>query len=323
MLLTPVMSSMRTSFRNSKAPLLLLACLLPVSLEAGALGVANAYNVFVFNNLSITGADTGGRIAVGGTASFPNYYSIGQHIIDTFSAPNNDNLVVDASIASGPANVFNGNAYEGVAGASTAAMNGGTLKVGGGSPISVAAQAVSLRAYATQLSQLTANSTVSVSGSSVTLTGTDSKLEVFSLPIADLGGTFNLNINVNPLATILINVLGTSVTTSNSGFFLNGTQVIGDSALGYQKILFNFYQATNINFGGTFQGTVLAPNADITGSNGQVDGGLIAKSFTGSSEFHDLLFTGTLPAQTPEPGTWVMFMLGAGCVGLTRFKRRR
>jgi hypothetical protein len=31
------------------------------------MGVANGYNIFVFNNLNLTGAGTGGRIAVGGT----------------------------------------------------------------------------------------------------------------------------------------------------------------------------------------------------------------------------------------------------------------
>jgi len=292
-----------------------------VNLSAAALGVANAYNVFVFNNLTLTGADSGGRVAVGGNASMPGFYSIGQSILDSFTAPNNLTLEVDGSITAGPANVYNGNAYEGTAGASYASMNGGTFTIGGPKPINVAAEQGWLAAYSVQLSQLASNSNVVVNGSNVTLTGTDPTLEVFNLAIANLGGNNSVNINVNPNATVLINVSGASVTTSSAGFFLNGTQILGNSATGYQKILFNFYQATSITFGGSFEGTVLATNANVSGSNGQLDGGLIAKSFTGNTEFHDLLFTGNLPSAVPEPGTWAMIFTGVVCAALARTRR--
>jgi choice-of-anchor A domain-containing protein len=286
----------------------------------GALGEANAYNIFVFGNLTLTGADTGGRIAVGNNASFPGYYSIGQNILDSFTAP--DNLDVDHSIIAGPAGVYNGNAYEGVAGASYAYTYNGTATIGGASPLNVAGQYNSLSALSTEISQMSSNSNVTVNGSSVTLTGTDPTLEVFSLPIADLGGNNSISLNVNPMATVLINVIGAGpITTSNSGFFYNGNQIIGNSATGYEKILFNFYQATSITFGGTFQGTVLAPNAAVTGGNGQLDGGLIAQSYSGTIEFHDLLFTGKIPTPTPEPQTWAMVLMGIGLVVLARCRR--
>ncbi|HEY3837298.1 MAG TPA: choice-of-anchor A family protein [Bryobacteraceae bacterium] len=289
--------------------------------NVGALGAANAYNLFVFGNLSLTGADTGGRVAVGGNASFPAWYSIGQNILDSFTAP--DNLDVDLSITAGPAGVYNGNAYEGVAGASYANTYNGTATVGGASPLSVANQYNSLLALSNQITQLTANSSVVLNGSTVTLTGTDPTLEVFNLPIADLGGNNAIYLNVKPTATVLINVIGSgSITTSNSGFFYNGSQIIGNSATGYDRILFNFNQATGINFGGTFEGTVLAPKANVTGTtSGQLDGGLIAQSFTGNTEFHDLLFTGTIPTPTPELQTWAMYAIGGGLVLFARTRR--
>jgi choice-of-anchor A domain-containing protein/uncharacterized protein (TIGR03382 family) len=306
----------------------------PLECQGAALGVANDYNVFVAGNFTATGADTGGRIAVGGTASFPGYYSIGDAILDSFIAPNNDTLDVGGNISVGPAQVYYGNntdslagnAYEGSLGKSTAVMiEGGSLVIGGANPIDFASQSSFLSSYAAQLGQATANSTVNNNGyGTITLTGTDPTLEIFDLPIADLGGSDSLYLNVNSSATVLINVMGTSVTTSNSGFFLNGTQIIGNTATGYDKILFNFYQATDIAFGGTFQGTVLAPNANVTGGNGQLDGGLIAQSYNGSIEFHDLLFNGTLPAYTaptPEPAPFVL--CGAGLVLLGMVRRRR
>jgi choice-of-anchor A domain-containing protein len=201
-------------------------------------------------------------------------------------------------------------------------MDGGQLTTGGADPINFASQFSFLTAYATQLGQLTANSTVNNNGyGTITLTGTDPTLEIFDLPIADLGGSNALDINVNASATVLINVMGISVTTSNSGFFLNGTQNIGNGATGYEHILFNFYQATSINFGGTFQGTVLAPNASVTGGGGQIDGGLIAQSYSGNLEFHDLLFNGSLPAPVPEPSPLILCGIGLLLVGLGRYRR--
>ncbi len=311
---------------------LALALLNPAHVDAAALGVANAYNVFVSGNLTLTGADTGGRVAAGGNASFPGYYSVGQAILDSFTAPSNDTLDVDMSITAGPAGVYNGNAYEGVAGASYASVQSGySAKVGGASPIGVAGQVATLNTYSAQLAKQTANSTVTANGpggpNSFLLTGTDPTLEIFTLPIADL--TDSLYFKVNPTATVLINVTGTGpVTTTNTGtFYYQGgsyQQFVGNTATMWENVLFNFSQATSITFGGSFVGTVLAANADVTGANGQLDGGLIAKSFNGSTEFHDLLFTGTLPPMTaaPEPGTWVMLILGTGLMALSRGVRR-
>jgi choice-of-anchor A domain-containing protein len=52
-------------------------------------------------------------------------------------------------------------------------------------------------------------------------------------------------------------------------------------------VLFNFVDATSITANGFgFWGTVLAPNADVSFSNGSFDGGFYAKSFTGYAEGH-------------------------------------
>src|ERR1700722_19670560 len=151
-----------------------IACMLftsaqPVKLFASGLGVANAYNVFLSGNFTATSADAGGRVAVGGIVSVPGYYSIGDAILDSLTAPNNNTLDVDSYISAGPAQVYYGNntnsiagnAYQRSLGNSTAVMaGGGTLTTGGLDPINFAREFALFDEYSPQLSQLTPNSTV-------------------------------------------------------------------------------------------------------------------------------------------------------------------
>src|SRR5205809_294679 len=97
-----------------KNALIAVALLVHLSsaLTAGpTLGTASPYNVFVFNSFSETGADTGGRLAVGTNATFTGTYAVAQGIIDAYVAPGNDSLVVNGQITAGIANVIQGNAY--------------------------------------------------------------------------------------------------------------------------------------------------------------------------------------------------------------------
>jgi len=300
-----------------------VSALAPAVLSAAnPLGVANAYNVFVFSNFTETGSDTGGRIAAGGNVSFSGTYAVTQSILDLYLAPNNDSLVVDGTVTSGTGSILHGNAFRETAGAGSVSMTGGgTLTTGGASPIGVAALQSSYVNYSTQLSQLSSTGSVNNNGfGTITLTGGNSTINIFSVNIALLGGSNTFNINIPTSATAIINVTGTTGTTTNAGMFINGAGVNGDSSTGATKVLFNFYQATGLTLGGGFLGTVLAPNANVTGTNfAQLDGGLIANSFTGSTEFHDQLFTGggtpSFPsAPTPEAGTSAL--IGFGLIGL-------
>lgn len=54
------------------------------------------------------------------------------------------------------------------------------------------------------------------------------------------------------------------------------------------NILYNFYNAQNVRISGNFNGTILAPNADVTAPEacpGHLSGALISKSFKGGLEF--------------------------------------
>ncbi len=67
---------------------------------------------------------------------------------------------------------------------------------------------------------------------------------------------------------------------------------------GVTSLLYNFPQATTLYLGNNYQGTVLAPNAEVKdcpeGTPGHLSGALIAKSFEGKTEFGYRPYTGPI-----------------------------
>jgi len=108
----------------------------------------------------------------------------------------------------------------------------------------------------------------------------------------------------------------------------NGFQAIANNDnLGATNILWNFYEATSINFGSMrVNGSVLAPYAHVTGGN-NFDGALAAKSFSGAVEVHDELFNWTPPltppptSTVPESSSLLLLLMGLGLISLARLRR--
>ncbi|NLE02785.1 MAG: choice-of-anchor A family protein, partial [Fibrobacter sp.] len=85
------------------------------------------------------------------------------------------------------------------------------------------------------------------------------------------------------------------------------------------RILFNLSDAQKLDFTyGTFFGTFLAMNAEVTGQSGDLFGGLFAESYNGQNQFHINSFTTTT---VPEPGTLSLIVLGL--VGFIPMLRRK
>lgn len=133
--------------------------------------------------------------------------------------------------------------------------------------------------------------------------GTDSKAKTVYFDLGDSWKDYR-NIYFDDIpegANIVINcgdsnvVIAGDGNNSNVHTFINGTEISNTGNVhsnnnpDSQRILYNFYNAEKVSINGNFNGTVLAPDADVTSmeekSPGHLSGALIAKSFKGGLEF--------------------------------------
>ncbi|MBD2777969.1 choice-of-anchor A family protein [Iningainema tapete] len=285
--------------------------------NASTLGAASDFNAFVLGNMNQT-SDTEGRLAVGGNATLTNY-GVGDRLSD--SNGTRDDLIVGGILTYNGGQVFNGNVVYGTGTAPKVSTPNGTIKQG--KPIDFAAAGQELKALSAYLATLTPNNTTTVHNwGGVELKGTKSDLNIFNIGASVFAPGNNVNnfsIDGSMSSTILVNVAGKDISMKNFGFSNNLQAGLR------QKVLFNFYEATNIdlqNIG--FQGSILAPLANLKTTYGDVNGNVIVASSQGSGEYHNYLFKGTLPKPTninppkkkvPEPSSLVgLGTLAAGIV---------
>jgi choice-of-anchor A domain-containing protein len=282
----------------------------PVS--ATNLGIANDYNLFVFENLYGYNSDSEGNLAAGGNA-YLGSYSVGSELNG-----NNARLVVGGNLTweSGGGRVGQdgkGNLY---AGGTTNTVPWATYN-----RPSLPQNVVDFSAAQSYLNQAskawstqTTTGTIKSEYGILDLTGTSSKLNVFNLKAQDVDIN-TLNITAPAGSTVLVNVSGSNVAMEDFGMYLKG-------GLTSNYVLFNFYDATSLTLKGCgFEGSVLAPNTAINFQNGQLNGTLIGKSFGSAyascGEVHNRPFQGDLP-NVPEPAT--LLLIASGGVLLMRRK---
>jgi len=138
-------------------------------------------------------------------------------------------------------------------------------------------------------------------------------VQFFNIKPGDLtSATYWSSITAVPLgSTLVFNVSGSSISILNNANM---------SALSGYNVLFNFYEAQTMSIAG-FTGSILAPYAYVTGTYGAINGTVVAKDWSGTTEFHNVPFVDVrTSAPVPEPGT--MIMLSSGLVGLAALKRR-
>ncbi|WP_422931331.1 choice-of-anchor A family protein [Singulisphaera sp. PoT] len=285
--------------------------------QAGPLGPASDYNVFILGDATQQYTDSEGRVAVGGNATY-NGYSVAS------SLPSNTSnaLVVGQSLNFTNGSVKGDVHYGTTANISGAGISGTTTN---DSPIDFNAAKSSLSSQSSSLSQLAATGTYA-SNYGVTLTSSNTSLAVFNLTTAQLQAAngFGLNIVVPNGATVVINVDGTTGSTLNLSNFqmsINGSS--SESNPQINKVLFNLTNVSTFTTSGlSILGSILAPNTALNMSNGHVDGTLIGASLTGGIEAHNYVFNGNLPSvAVPEPSSVVL--LGLSAVGCGLFVRRQ
>lgn len=126
--------------------------------------------------------------------------------------------------------------------------------------------------------------------------------------------TTDLSFNLNGASTVIFNT-NDSILNLTANFA--NAQHLGSS------MIWNFAGADSVTVGRTFGGQVLVADGMFSNTGGaNVEGGVFAKNLKQGGEIHAQAFTGSIPAEVPEPGTLALLMAGAGIIGFTRRRRR-
>lgn len=311
--------------------------------DFGALGTANSFNQFILGNSTITSSvDSQGIVAIGGNATFNNFT-----LADSSAAVpyKNDSLIVGGSLTdNGGLQVgYNGQSATGnveiggtssISGSTT--IHNGTLtsNLGSNLPVNFASEGAFLKSLSQTLNAQPNQLSVTNNFNTLTFAASNSATPMtnyFSISASTLASGNSFYITGSSATTVVINVVGDGHTALN---LLNNQISLSNGSVTADHVLFNFVNIPTLsitNFG--FYGTILAPNSAVTTSSGQINGNLIAGSYSGNAETHiilngnqsgpNVLFTGNLPAvAVPEPQSLSLLALGGlGSLLLARSRR--
>jgi choice-of-anchor A domain-containing protein len=212
-------------------------------------------------------------------------YSVGASLPNSHGT--RDDLISGTDLTFTNGQVARGNAVYGGAGRFTNVgfPNGSPRQ---GNVIDFPAARQFLEAASARWAALATNGTITWQSNQYTLVGSNAGLNVFNLSGANLAQATRLTITAPAGSTVLVNVDGGSLALANFAIRIRNTS--------QQKVLYNFAAATSLTVNNlTVPGSVLAPHAAATFTNGQIDGQLIAASFTGTTALNQQPFTGCLP----------------------------
>ncbi|MGI6496623.1 MAG: choice-of-anchor A family protein [Kiritimatiellia bacterium] len=271
---------------------------------------ATNFNAFIFGDFTAYGGDCEARIAVGGTTTFVNGYSVGYPVagepLPTYTDGTTDMLIVGGDLYDGYFGVNGNIVYGGTRYGGTRYMSNGnrvyhapniTFDAADGGNVSRSgtgktwAELYAIAAAASgQMAALEERGVVSKNFTqrySASLTGSDPSLNVFHVSAQEWSKTSaGYTIEAPEGSTVLINIHGGDVAITNGGMTLVGIE--------RSHVIFNYVDATHVSTKSfTHAGSVLAPYASGTFSGGSIDGyAVFGGDVEGSVgfEFHNFPF---------------------------------
>ena|SRR5690554_5729985 len=188
-------------------------------------------------------------------------------------------------------------------------------------PSAQAANAINvLSQFSDQLSGLDSNSSYTINGGKVTFNavGDDSGLAIFSINDAKtfFDNAFEFDFSMTNTQSVLFNVFGGDDTDLHihTNFLASAATIWGSS------FLWNFVDATSLDFITQFGGSILALNADVTNRN-NLEGTLVAQNLTQYGELHSQPLNFVPPTEVPVPAALPLFL--SGLIGFFTLRRNR
>jgi len=233
------------------------------------------YTLFLLEDYT-GGHDVEGKVAAGGNITMTDF-SVG-HALPASNISNT--LVAGGNLTLHRGGVWGHARYGGSYSTNTSVVypRGSASQ---GQPIDFAARFTELRSLSSQLASRPANgSTRREVWGGVMMRGTHPSLNVFDVNASAFSGAVLWSIEAPASSLVVVNIRGNPPTFNGYGIHFSG----GISSRG---VLFNFVDATSISAHGFgFMGTVLAPYARVSFSDGAWEGGIYALSMTGNAEGH-------------------------------------
>ena len=300
---------------------------------AGPIETLSEYNLIVLNDLAST-SEVEGKTLIGGDLSGTSNYGIR---LTQNDLSNGDALVIAGDLVSG----------------STVNANGQSVVIAGNNNGRVNARSVSSDAsqydfdliksefvnFSGYLSELAVNSILTTStngqpGPASFEVGSDidTDVAVFNITAEDFFNNnsiqqYDVDLNGQSPSAIVINVSGEVIDDSN--FSGNGVGNIVTDAF-RENIIWNFFEATDIDLVKQLNGSLLAPFADLSNAT-PIEGSVVVNNFDQDGEVHDALFAGTINydvstdpqdsiVDVPAPSSFIIFASALLGLGLWRRK---
>jgi choice-of-anchor A domain-containing protein len=283
-------------------------------------GLLQDWNLIVRNSVQST-SEVDGSALVGGNVTGASNYAV-----QGVTSPDGTGLAVGGNVGPGPISINHGGNLR-LTGSKLGPVNlngGGSLIADPTIPATVAAQFAYLEGLSTALETLPANGILDGAGNmNAAPTFLDGQwVAVYNLTAASLAGLGQLNLNMGIANTVIINVAANGSGAVN---FTAPPNMIGGFNQGNStRILWNLYDATLVTVNNSFNGSLLAPYADLKLLGGGINGTVAVDSVSAqNAEVRRFTYTGYLP-EVPEPSSYVLAVGGAlSLLGYGALRRRR